>query len=77
MLIGRRQAVQGLVVFTGVGCKPNAELPHKAKREAKPRAAAPTKSASGLVEISALDPTIRLDIRYATPNNFTGMTLSG
>jgi D-alanyl-D-alanine dipeptidase len=25
-----------------------------------------------LVEIVKLDPTIRLDVRYATPNNFTG-----
>ncbi len=25
-----------------------------------------------LVELAALDPTIRLDVRYATPNNFTG-----
>jgi D-alanyl-D-alanine dipeptidase len=28
-----------------------------------------------LVEIVKLDPTIRLDIRYATPNNFTGRPL--
>ena len=28
--------------------------------------------ASDLVEIVKLDPTIRLDVRYATPNNFTG-----
>jgi D-alanyl-D-alanine dipeptidase len=28
--------------------------------------------ASNLVELAQLDPTIRLDIRYATPNNFTG-----
>lgn len=28
-----------------------------------------------LVELAALDPTIRLDIRYATTNNFTGRQL--
>ena len=28
--------------------------------------------APDLVELKKLDPTIRLDIRYATPNNFTG-----
>jgi len=28
-----------------------------------------------LVELTALDPTIQLDIRYATPNNFMGETL--
>ena len=27
---------------------------------------------AGLVDVQALDPTIRLDIRYATANNFTG-----
>ncbi|MEF3695642.1 M15 family metallopeptidase [Desulfolutivibrio sp.] len=27
---------------------------------------------AGLVEVTALDPTIRLDMRYATTNNFTG-----
>jgi zinc D-Ala-D-Ala dipeptidase len=30
---------------------------------------------SGLVELITLDPTIRLDIRYATTNNFTGRQL--
>jgi zinc D-Ala-D-Ala dipeptidase len=30
---------------------------------------------SGLIELVALDPTIRLDIRYATTNNFTGRQL--
>ena len=29
----------------------------------------------GLVELTKLDPTIRLDIRYATVNNFTGRQL--
>lgn len=29
----------------------------------------------GLVELTALDPSIRLDIRYATANNFTGRQL--
>ncbi|MDQ5856712.1 MAG: hypothetical protein M3542_00350, partial [Acidobacteriota bacterium] len=28
--------------------------------------------AADLVEIVKLDPVIRLDVRYATPNNFTG-----
>src|SRR6266542_1704430 len=30
---------------------------------------------SDLVEVISLDPTIRLDIRYATPNNFLGTPL--
>jgi D-alanyl-D-alanine dipeptidase len=38
---------------------------------AGPPAAAPGSRAPDLVEIVRLDPTIRLDIRYATTNNFT------
>src|SRR5438128_3135502 len=30
---------------------------------------------SDLVEVISLDPTIRLDVRYATPNNFLGTLL--
>jgi D-alanyl-D-alanine dipeptidase len=30
-----------------------------------------------LVNVRKLDPTIRVDVRYATPNNFTGRTLPG
>lgn len=37
-----------------------------------PPRAAGTLRKPDLVEITALDPTIHLDIRYATPNNFTG-----
>ena len=36
-----------------------------------PREAGPFREAD-LVELVRLDPTIRLDVRYATPNNFTG-----
>jgi D-alanyl-D-alanine dipeptidase len=32
----------------------------------------PAHDASGLVELTTLDPTIRLDIRYASANNFLG-----
>ena len=34
-----------------------------------------TRRASDLVDITTLDPTIRLDLRYATDNNFTGKTI--
>jgi D-alanyl-D-alanine dipeptidase len=38
---------------------------------AAPRGCSPCK-ASDLVELVSLDPTIKLDIRYATPDNFVG-----
>lgn len=34
-------------------------------------------SASGLVALRSIDPTIRQDMRYAGPNNFTGRPLPG
>ena len=33
--------------------------------------------ATSLVDVRSLDPTIRLDLRYATPDNFTGSPLPG
>jgi D-alanyl-D-alanine dipeptidase/kynurenine formamidase len=59
-------------------------LPAPAASAPPARAVAPSASPAGppreagpfrtpdLVEITTLDPTIRLDIRYATPQNFTG-----
>jgi zinc D-Ala-D-Ala dipeptidase len=62
----------GLVVMPLVGCKQSE--PAKPKpRDAEPTA--PPVLPGGLVELTALDPSIRLDIRYATPNNFTGRQL--
>jgi D-alanyl-D-alanine dipeptidase/kynurenine formamidase len=40
-------------------------------QEAPPREAGPFRTAD-LVELTAVDPTIKLDVRYATPNNLTG-----
>ena len=42
-----------------------------AAQEAPPREAGPFRTAD-LVELTAADPTIKLDVRYATPNNLTG-----
>jgi zinc D-Ala-D-Ala dipeptidase len=39
---------------------------------ASPPAEKPAARASDLVELTALDPTIKLEIRYATTNNFAG-----
>jgi len=51
--------------------RPVAELLEEARRASPPRQPAGLR-ASDLVELRALDPTIRLDIRYATANNFLG-----
>lgn len=62
----------GLVVVPLVGCKQTEPAKLK-QRDAKPKA--PSTLPGGLVELTALDASIRLDIRYATPNNFTGRPL--
>lgn len=46
----------------------------KGQQSAQANAAAPA-AHSGLVELVKLDPSIRLDIRYATTSNFTGRQL--
>jgi zinc D-Ala-D-Ala dipeptidase len=51
--------------------RPVAELLEEARRVPPPRQPAGLR-ASELVELTALDPTIRLDVRYATANNFLG-----
>jgi beta-N-acetylhexosaminidase/D-alanyl-D-alanine dipeptidase len=38
-------------------------------------ARAPRPPAPDLVDIATVDPTIRLDLRYATPDNFTGVAV--
>lgn len=42
---------------------------------ASPPAEAPAARAADLVELTSLDPTIKLEIRYATSNNFLGTKL--
>ena len=42
---------------------------------ATPPAEAPPRRPSDLVDLTTIDPTIRLDIRYATSNNFMGFPL--
>ncbi len=62
----RRLAILATCSFVVAGTSVLAKAP-----AGRPQGCAPCK-ASELVELAALDPTIRLDIRYATPNNFTG-----
>jgi zinc D-Ala-D-Ala dipeptidase len=50
-------------------------IKQKLPRPAEPESVANPHTASDLVELIALEPTIRLDIRYATAQNFTGRIL--
>jgi zinc D-Ala-D-Ala dipeptidase len=69
-LFDRRTLAVGLAVMPLLGCKESTlPKPREAKREAPPTLP------GSLVELTALDPTIRLDIRYATADNFTGKQL--
>jgi zinc D-Ala-D-Ala dipeptidase len=71
--LSRRDVAIGLAVLPLAACQP-APRPAPGPREniAPPLAAA---DPAALVELVKLDPGIRLDIRYATPNNFTGIQL--
>jgi zinc D-Ala-D-Ala dipeptidase len=69
--INRRAVVAGFVALPLLGCDPRTA---KREREAQPKLDKTTVRA-GLFEPTNLDPTIRLDIRYATTNNFTGRQL--
>jgi zinc D-Ala-D-Ala dipeptidase len=66
----RRQAAVGLAVLPLAACQPppqtTATPPETSRQPAVPGA---------LLELTELDPSIRLDIRYATANNFTGRIL--
>jgi D-alanyl-D-alanine dipeptidase len=61
----------GLALLPLWGCSPPAPQP---RRTAPIEGAAPG-TAHDLVELIKLDPAFKLDIRYATPNNFTGRVL--
>lgn len=62
----------GFAVMPLIGCKQSEPAkPKSHDAEAKALPILP----GDLVELTTLDPTIRLDIRYATANNFTGRQL--
>jgi D-alanyl-D-alanine dipeptidase len=69
--IDRRAVVAGFACLPLLGCDARTA---KVKREDRPNLDEPTVR-NGLIELTKLDPTIRLDIRYATTNNFTGRQL--
>jgi zinc D-Ala-D-Ala dipeptidase len=64
----RRQVLAGLAALPLAACQPE---PSRAPKRVKLR----QDQMSGLIELNRLDPSIRLDIRYATQNNFTGRVL--
>jgi zinc D-Ala-D-Ala dipeptidase len=66
--LGRRQVLVGLSLLPLTACEPE-------KPPAQKRVELPPEKLSGLIELNRLDPSIKLDIRYATRNNFTGRVL--
>ena len=71
--IDRRAVVAGFATLPLFGCDTRTA---NVKRESRPKLDELTVR-NGLTELTKLDPTIRLDIRYATTNNFTGRQLYG
>ena len=69
--INRRAVIAGFATLPLLGCDAQTA---KVKRETHTKPDQPTVRA-GLIELTDSDPTIRLDIRYATTNNFTGRKL--
>jgi zinc D-Ala-D-Ala dipeptidase len=75
LMLGRRQVALGLAALplaTCVPAGPDRDVPFIAANQA---ATLPPGDPKRLVELVKLDPTIRLDMRYATTNNFTGRVL--
>ncbi len=75
MSFPRRAVLAGLVLSPLVACR--APESAASNNSSPPPEHVPEKVAApgGLVELTKLDPTIRLDLRYATCNNFTGQPL--
>lgn len=69
--LNRRHFVAGCAIAPLAACQKNeTEPPVRLDTQQ-----APSVLSEDLVEVNQLDPTIRLDIRYATPDNFTGRQL--
>jgi zinc D-Ala-D-Ala dipeptidase len=69
--LSRRAAIATLLAVPLAACHDAQPEKPKIKDRSKPK----PELAGSLVELVTLDPTIRLDIRYATKNNFTGRML--
>ncbi len=70
-LASRTSAQERPAFFRIVPLRPVEELRREARTAAPPQEKGPFRK-SDLVELTSLDPTIRLDVRYATPDNFLG-----
>ena len=74
--LDRRAIIATAALLPVLGsCRKYAQQPVNTKVEAEPDQA--EGDPGDLVELVTLDPTIKLDIRYATPQNFTGRVLYG
>jgi zinc D-Ala-D-Ala dipeptidase len=70
----RRAIVGGLLLLPLAACDRQSDLLPEKKTKLRPKANLPL-DPRALVELVALEPAIKLDIRYATANNFTGQVL--
>jgi zinc D-Ala-D-Ala dipeptidase len=75
LTFGRRQVLLGLLSFPLATCMPVRPDKDVAFIPAKRAAALSPEDPARLVELVKLDPAIKLDMRYATSNNFTGQVL--
>ncbi len=72
----RRTIVGGLLLAPLAACESASSPAPKMKPQPKPKIQSePPVDPRALVELIALEPSIKLDLRYATPNNFTGRVL--
>lgn len=73
--VTRRQAAVGLAAVMVAACqggRPERDVPFKRTQTTDAKLGS---QPDDLVELTKLDPSIRLDMRYATANNFTGKIL--
>jgi zinc D-Ala-D-Ala dipeptidase len=75
MKLGRRELLLGLAVIPLATCVPVGPDKDVPFIPANKSAAVAPDDPKRLVELVKLDPTIKLDMRYATTNNFTGRVL--
>jgi D-alanyl-D-alanine dipeptidase len=75
MKLTRREVVLGLAIIPLAGCVPAGPDKDVPFVPAKKAAALSPDDPYRLVELVKLDPSIKLDMRYATANNFTGRVL--
>ena len=69
--INRRAVIAGFACLPLLGCDAQTAMDNQETRLKLDKLIV----RNGLIELTTLDPTIRLDVRYATTNNFTGRQL--